>query len=126
MSPNEERLAAEIEQIQKLSKADKNINAEVLINAAFAKAHQEEAGVPHLKRAYAVSLLAPPFGLYYAFKFFLRPEPAYRRQVWICFRLTIVSIAFMWILAKLLFVAAPGLNDLQNINPQDIQSLIQQ
>jgi hypothetical protein len=126
MSDEEEKLAAELAQIGELASKDKKIDASILIESALAHAQQEQLPKKQLKRAYWVSLLLPPFGLYYAFKYFLSQEPGARRVGWVCLILTGVSLFFVWALAQLLFSSTSGtLQQLQGITPQQIRDLTQ-
>lgn len=123
MENNEEKISAEIAEIQKLAKENKEIDADALIANILAR-HQNREQLPQSQRlkSYLVSLFLPPFGLYYVIKFLIRGEPSARRTAWICLAITIVSILVTWSLAKTVF---SSLGQLQGIAPGQLQELIQ-
>lgn len=123
MPNNEERLAEEVARITELAKTDKNIKADVLIESLF---NQQTQTLPsRLKiRAYLVSLLFPPFGFYYVFKFLFREESDARQTALVCGVLTVVAILLLvWL--SFLFTSSPGLDQVKNITPQQIQETLQ-
>lgn len=121
----EEKLAEEIARIQKLAAENPGVDANLLIERLLAREQQSSLPAKETTKAYMLSLLVPPLGIYYAFKFFFRPEPVARRAAWICLILTALSLFILWALGNTLFSAAPQLQQIQNLTPQQIQDLTQ-
>lgn len=92
MSDREEKLAEEISKIQKLAAENKDIDPNILIESLFRRTETTALPAKLKTRAYLVSLLAPPFGLYYVVKFFIQPEPGACRAAWTCLILTALAI----------------------------------
>lgn len=92
MNDREEKLAEEIAKIQELGKRDKNINTAMLLENLLARAHSASLSHREKTRAFLVSVLAPPFGLYYFAKFWGRTETDARTTAWMCLVLTVLSV----------------------------------
>jgi len=95
MSDEEEKIAAEIANIEKIAKDDPNIDQTALVTNLLQRKQGETLPAKQVLRSYLVSLFFPPFGLYYVVKFFLRPEPDARRAAWINLALTALAIIIM-------------------------------
>lgn len=120
----EEELAEEIANIEKLGRENKNIDTAALIANLLARQDTESLPSKQKSRAYLVSLLMPPFGLYFVFKFLLRAEPDARRAGWVCLILTGISLFLLIILGNAVF-SNPQVQSIQNLSPQDIYQLTQ-
>lgn len=123
---SEEELGEQIAKIQELAKTNKNLDAAAMITRLLEE-HQSSS-IPNKMRirAFLVSMLFPPFGLYYVFKFLLRPERDARRLALICFLLTVGAIIFLWAILKIILAPYAGsLDQIQNIDLKQIQELTQ-
>ena len=124
MSNREEDLAGQIARIQEMAKDNPEIDAPALIKNLMEGESQKSLIPAKMKtRAYLISLLAPPFGLYYVVKFFLQAESDARKQAWICLALTGAGLLILQLLGNILF-SSPELQEIQNINLKDIQELL--
>lgn len=123
---SEEELAEQIAKIQELAKTNKNLDATAMITSLLEQ-HQSSS-IPNKMRirAFLVSMIFPPFGLYYVIKFLFSPERDARRLALICFLLTAGAIIFFWaILNVILSPYASNLEQIQNIDLKQIQELTQ-
>ena len=122
----EQDLATKFKEYQELAKTEKNINVEKLMVAALET--QNTNLVPAKKKytAYIVSLILPPFGLFYTLKYYFSPEDDGKRIALVCFILTSLAILFMWVILNSLLSSTGGsLNQIQQIKPGDIQQLLE-
>lgn len=115
---NEDKLAKEFEIYKELAKQDKKIDVASLMIDALQK-HQANMLQPGQKRwAYLVSLVAPPFGLIYAVKFYFSDKDDAKQAAILCLVLTVLSLLLLWLLSKMLF--STGVSSLK---PSDLQGL---
>jgi len=75
-------------------------------------------------RAYMVSLLLPPFGLYYVVKFFLIGDPVAKRVAWTCIVLTVFSVGLTVWLGGAMLSQSANVGGLQGVSPQDLNDLL--
>lgn len=122
---NEEKLAAEIEKIQELHQQNKNIDTTALISNLLAQNRENSVSAGLKTRAYLVSLLFPPFGLYYFFKFIFQDSREAKRLAWISLALTIAAFIIVWWLSSAILSASPELEQIQNIDLRELQELTQ-
>ena len=122
MADREQDLSEKIEQIRKVAKANPGVDEAALASALLQE--HSKGGLPgkEVARAYVVSLLAPPFGLYYVFKYWLRSESDARKTAIVCLIMTTVSLAVLWFLGSVIF-SSPQIQSIQNLNPQDVRQL---
>lgn len=123
MEDREEQITKRIEEIQRLAATDKNIDAPALIESLLSQAKEPGLSVKEKTRAYMVSLLLPPFGLYYVVKFFIRGEQSARRAAWTCIILTVLSLGITAWLGYAVLSQTPNLGELQGVSPQNLQDL---
>src|SRR3989338_2083927 len=120
----ETEIADKMERIRKLAAENKNIDEQALITALLADADSAaQLSGKETGKAYLISILAPPFGLYYAAKFWFRAEADARKAAYICVVLTVISGLAVWWLTNAA-VSNPQLKSIQDINPRDFQDLI--
>lgn len=122
---NEDKLAGDIAKIEALAKANKNIDAAALISNLLAQNREESVPAAQKTRAYIVSLLFPPFGLYYFIKFIIQDNAESRRLAWTALVLTIIAVIFVWWLSSAILSATPELQQIQNIDLKQLQELTQ-
>ncbi|MDP3740982.1 MAG: hypothetical protein Q8R08_01485 [bacterium] len=124
MPTNEEKITAEIAEIQKLAKENKDIDANALIANIMARYQNtaEQLGAAQKTKSYLVSLLLPPFGIYYVIKFFIQGGTDARRVAWICLAITVLSILVTWSLSKTIL---SSFADTGIITPGQLQELVQ-
>lgn len=122
---NEDKLAAEIQRIEALHKENKDIDTSALIANVLAQNREESVPSAQKMRAYLVSLLFPPFGLYYFVKFIIQDNAQAKRLAWTSLALTIIAIIFVWWLSSAILSSSPELQQIQNINLKQLQELTQ-
>jgi hypothetical protein len=122
----EDKLAKELEAYRVLAKSDKKVDlAKLALNVL--EQHEDNILPDKQKRwAYLISLIVPPFGLIFAVKFYLSGKDDGEQAAWICGALTAVGILLLILFAKVILTGSgANLNQLQQINPSDIQQLYQ-
>lgn len=120
------KLAEQFRAFQDMAKEDKNIDAASLMINALDNQPKNAVAQKRKTRAYLVSLLLPPFGLFYALKYYLSAEPDAKPVANVCVILTAISCLILWLTVKMM-LAGSGINPQQiwQINPADIQQLLQ-
>ncbi|HLC44320.1 MAG: hypothetical protein A2722_01690 [Candidatus Doudnabacteria bacterium RIFCSPHIGHO2_01_FULL_50_11] len=122
MTKREELLAEEIARIQALSREDKKIDTAALVSDALLRHRASTGTAKGVWRAYLVSLLFPPFGLYYTIRFFFEDSEDARQAAWVCLTLTAVSGFFtLWLLNAAF--SSSTVKQIENISPQQIRDL---
>jgi hypothetical protein len=123
---SEEKLEKQFEVYRELAKKDKKIDIAALMIDAL-QSHQNNLLDAKQKRwAYLVSLVAPPFGLLFAMKFYTAGKDDSKEAALACVVLTAVSILLGILFFKAVFSGAgTSLNQIQQIKPDDIQQLLQ-
>lgn len=120
------KISNRIKELQELAKKNKKIDlATLAINELQNEAHH---GVDTKKRrvAFLVSLGFPPFGLIYALKYFFSQEEDGKETAMICVILTLLSIIMAVAFFKMIGSGTgANLNQIQQIKPQDIRSLVE-
>jgi hypothetical protein len=124
MTKKEDELAARIAEIQKLGREDKNIDTAGLISGMLASAHEDNLSARQKASAYIWSFMFPPAALYYFFRFFPRAENDAQQTAWLCLLFGAIGMVVLWWSTALLF-SSPEIKNIENITPQDIQSLTQ-
>jgi len=124
MEDREEQIAKQIAEIQKLAATNKNIDSTALIQQLLSSTKQPELPPKDRTRAYMVSLLLPPFGLYYVVKFFLIGDPGARRAAWTCIVLTVFSVGLTVWLGGAMLSQSANVGGLQGVSPQDLNDLL--
>ena len=80
-------------------------------------------------RAYLVSVCLPPFGLFYAARYYFSGKSDGKRVALICVILTVMSLLLTWGIGEMLMssVSTSGLDlkQLQSLNPNDLKALLQ-
>ena len=122
---NEDKVAAEIQRIQDLKKQNPDIDTSVLISNVFAQNREEGVPAGQKTRAYLVSLLFPPFGLYYFVKFIIQDNAEAKKLAWTSLVLTVIAIIALWWMTSAIFSSIPELEQVQNIDLKQLQELTQ-
>ncbi len=122
---NEDELAAQIQKIQDLKKENKDIDTSILVSNLLAQNREESVPSGQKTRAYLVSLLFPPFGLYYFVKFIIQDSREAKRLAWTSLALTVIAILALWWMTSAIFSSVPQLEQVQNIDLKQLQELTQ-
>ena len=123
---DEKKLEEELKVYRELAKQDKKIDVASLMINALQKHHDNL--IPHKQKrwAYLISVGVPPFGLFFAAKFYWSGKDDGQEAAMICLALTAFSILVFVLIGKLLLSGSgANLQDIQKINPKDIQDLVQ-
>src|SRR5437868_9465363 len=99
---SEEKLEKELEMYRKLAAKDKKIDLASLIINALHKHHDNLIPYSQKRWAYLTSALMPPFGLFFAYKFYTSNKDDAQETAWICIVLTAASILFLILITKIL------------------------
>ena len=122
----EKDLEKKLEMYKAMAAADPNVDISKLMLAAL---EQEQLNTLPAKKkitAYLVSLALPPFGLIYAIKFYFSGTSDGKRAALYCALLTILTIFLSTLFFKAVLSAGnTSVQQLQQINPNDVQSLFQ-
>ena len=123
---SEDKLEKQIKQYAELAKQDKKIDVATLMIQALQKQHANQLSEKQKRWAYLISLFAPPLGLVFAIKFALSDKEDAKQAAWVCVALTVFAILLLIVFSKLLFSSSGvSLDQIQQINPKDIQDLVQ-
>ncbi len=125
----EEEVSKKIEDYQELAKSNKNIDVASLMINALEQAQREEVEAKKKKRAYLVSVVAPPLGLLFAVRYYFSDKADGKRVALICVLLTAIAGLGAWLIGAMMFSGGGGggaaLQQLQTINAQDVRNLLQ-
>ena len=119
---NEDQLAKQIKQFQELAKQNKNVDVAALAISAL-HSHQANVLTSKEKRwAYIIALSAPPFGLFYAAKFYFSEKDDGVDAAFMCVILTFLSIILFVLLIKF---SGSSNNGITLPKPSDLQNITQ-
>ena len=117
-------MAKELEAYRQLASQDKKIDVASLMINALQKQQTNSLPDKQKRWGYIVSLIAPPFGLVFAVKFFVSGKDDGEQAAWMCVLLTAVSILVAVILGKSLLAGLSG-NNANLLNPSGAGELLQ-
>lgn len=122
----EEELAKELNEYQKLGEKDKNIDVSTLVSETIQHYEQNLVPAKQKKWAYLLSVFLPPIGVLFAIGYYLSDKTDAKHVANVCLILTVVLVVFYWLMFKaILSSSGVDLNQLQQVNPQDLQELLQ-
>ena len=122
MPKNEQQLVAEIEKIRNAAE-DSQVNVQEAVKILFEQNKADYLPSALKVRVYLISFFFPPFGLYYAVKFwFFRTEQDARKTAWICLGITIATFLLIGAVMQILVSSLP---QLKQVGPEQIQELIE-
>src|SRR4051812_26488335 len=120
----EKKLESQIKEFSDLAKQDPNIDVASLMLSALKNENQNKVPPERKKWAYIISLVAPPFGLLYALKFYFSDEEDARGVANTCVILTLFSAVLFWVAFKtILSGSGSSLDKIQQIKPSDVYEL---
>lgn len=122
----EQKAAEQIKAYVELAKANPKMDVTKLALSALSEVDRNTIPVKEKRWAYLASLVLPPVGLFYGFKFFVSDHDDGEHAALMCLVLSLFSIGFMVTLFKGMFAGSGvDVNQIKNINPQDIYELTQ-
>ena len=122
---HDKKIEERISQYQALGKEDKSVDVAKLMIFSL----NEKGNVVSSKKkrwAYIVSLGLPPIGFLLALKYYFDDEDDARHVANVCVVITLAALLMVWISFRMLSSgpAGPEINQIQQINPQDLQDLM--
>lgn len=123
----EKGLEKKLEEFQEYARENKKVDLATLAINALESQTKNLVSSKQKKWAYLVSVGLPPFGLLFALKFYFYDpnKDDAKRVALICVILTGASLILFLLVSQLLFSSAGlNMNQIQQINPKDIQDLI--
>jgi hypothetical protein len=124
----DKKIEERISEFQALGKEDRNVDVAKLM--MFSLENRGNFVSAKKKRwAYIISLGFPPVGFLLALKYYFDDEEDARHLANMCIVLTLVSLLLVWLSFKMFSSGAAGptdaqLNQVQQINPKDLQDLM--
>jgi hypothetical protein len=124
----EEKVSKQIEEYKKLAEEHKGIDVASLMINALEQAQRDEIDRRKKRRAYLVSVILPPFGLFFAAYYALGDKPDGKRVAINCVILTVVTIAVAWGIGWLILSSAgpEKTSSIENINVKELERLLQE
>ncbi len=123
---NDKELEKKVADYVEVGKDNKNVDMAALMLNALQTEDQNKISSSTEHWAYLVSIGAPPLGLLFAAWFYFSDKDDAKNAALICVILTVVSVVVFAIIMKLLFSSAGvSVDQVQQINPADIQELYQ-
>ena len=120
----EEKIAAELAEIQSLAHENKGVDLNALALNVLQTQNQNFVSAKAKRWAYLVSLAAPPFGLLFAAYYFFDRKSDAKTVAWVCLALTIFSAIAVWLAFKILLSGGP-VSQIQQIKPEDLQQFLE-
>src|SRR4051812_39409353 len=96
-------LEKKISEYQALGKENSNIDVASLMISALNSEKKNLVSSKQKKWAYLVSVGVPPFGFFFALKFYFGEEDDAKHVANICIILTCLSVLSFWLISKSLF-----------------------
>ncbi len=126
MLETDHKLEQQISEIAQLAKENKEVDAAALMLQALQTHERNLLPASQKRLAYAVSLVAPPFGLLFAVKFWFSGADDGEHAAYACIALTVVALVLLWLFAQSL-LSSSGVNpaQLEQLTPQDVLQVVQ-
>jgi len=123
---SDQELSKEIETYQKLAKENPGVDVNMLMmNALQNEASHKSAGKSY-KWPYMISLGAPPFGLFFALRYYFSDDENDKQAAKICVLLTVISGLLTYFFFKIVLSSSgTSVQQIEQIKPQDIYQLTQ-
>lgn len=119
-------LQKKLDMYKAMAAADPNIDVSKLMADALEADQENNLTSKEKIRAYMISLILPPFGLIYAIKFYFSGKSDGKKAALFCALLTIFTIFISTVLLNAILSAGnTNVQQLQQINPNQIQGLFQ-
>ena len=121
---SEKKLEDELKRYQELGQKNPQVNAQILMMNALQNRKANLVSPRAKKWAYLVSIGLPPFGLFFALRYYFGDQDDARQVAFVCTLLTVISVVGIWLLGKILFSGSGAtFEQLQQINPKDLRQL---
>ncbi|MDD5590221.1 MAG: hypothetical protein PHQ47_03570 [Candidatus Portnoybacteria bacterium] len=124
----EKELEKELGQYREMAKKNKSIDVAELMMSALERDENAVSG-KQKRWAYLICFFLPPFGLIFAVRYFFSDKSDAKRIAWICVILTAASISMTLLIGIMVFSglekSGVDFKQLEDLNPQDIQDILQ-
>lgn len=118
---DEKTLSTQVEEYAKVAKENPNVNVGLLMMSALQNSKENNVSGKAKKWAYLVSIGLPPFGFFFALKYFWSDEDDAKNVAWTCVVLTIVAVLMFWLGSKLLLSGSgTSVDQISKLKPSDI------
>lgn len=118
------KLEEQVKVYTQLAETDKNVDIGALMLNALQSEESDKVSSKQKRIAYLISVGIPPFGLFFAVRYFFSGEEDARQVAYICLVLTGLSVLLGWFLLKgILGSSGTSLEQIQQIKPGDVRSL---
>lgn len=123
---SDDQLLKKIEEYKALAKENKDVDVSSLMINALEQNQANRLSASSKRWAYLISIAFPPFGLFFALYFYNSGKDDGKHAAYICTALTVFVVVLIIIFLKA-FISTSGIdiNQLQQIQPGDIQELLQ-
>lgn len=123
----EKKLEGQIAAYAAIAKDNKNIDVVALMASAFEQQRRDEVDAKKKRRAYLVSILLPPFGLIYAFRWYFSGKTDGKRVARYCVVFTIGGLLIGWLIGSAMVgnTMIGSLDQIEQVNIEDIRSLLE-
>lgn len=123
---SEQKLQEQVNEYANLGKHNPNVDVSMLMLNALRNQNKNMVSSKAKRWAFGISLGLPPLGFLAALKYYFSSEDDARQVANICVILTILSLAAVWLFAKMVFSGSgANLQQIEQIKPSDIQQLTQ-
>jgi hypothetical protein len=122
----DKKLEQTIGEYQQVAKENPKVDLGLLMLNALQNQKNNLVSGKVKRWAYLISLGVPPFGIFFAAKYFFSDEDDAVTVAWMCVILTLVSLALLYFGAKLMFSGTgTSPQQIEQIKPSDIFQLTQ-
>ncbi len=123
---SEQDLNKKFEDYSALAKENPGIDINLLMSSALVNEDKALSEKKSYRWQYLISLGLPPFGLFFAIKYYLSGDDQDKMAANICVGLTIVSALMFYGFTKVLFTGSgASLQQAEQINTSDINQILQ-
>lgn len=123
---SDKNLEEQLKMYQDVAKEHKDVDIAGLMLAALEKQDANKVSPKAKRWAYLISIGAPPFGLFFAFKYYFSSESDAKSVANACVMLTIVAVVGFLLFVKILFSSSGvSTQQIEQIKPKDIYQLSQ-
>ena len=123
---SDEKLSEQIKDYQQLGRENPNVDVSLLMMNALENESKNINPSKSYKWAYTIALGVPPFGLFFAAKYYFNGDEQDRQAAKICVLLTVVALFLIYIFGKLLLSGSgTSVSQIEQIKPSDIQQVLQ-
>lgn len=123
----DKNLEKKINLYREVAKENPAVDVNLLMLNALQTQRQNSVSAKSKRWAYLISIGVPPFGFFFALKYFAFSDKDDASNVaWTCVVLTIISVALFLVVGKVFFTSSgTSMQQIEQIKPSDIQQVLQ-